>query len=372
MFVVSAVGACWIGAVILTAAASSLRRSSSTTKGTAGTVVAASSSWDRPALVQQALKRNETLYYFGLGSNMLRSKLESRGVNNTKIEILDMQPAIVRGHRLAFNLRGFLPLEPGMGSLEPVTPVVGVESETEVSSASSATSKPLHAFEKPECHGALVHLTADNYVRLMQSEGVNAPNPNSTQPQQQQQPPGYEEIVVTAHPYDSRRPAVQAIALRARPHVRLSQDPCPSARYMAILKQGAAELQLQDNYQHFLREHPVHQIPQWLKRMALFNFIWNLTVSVWLKWRGLSKFQNWLLWRFYVPSTRSSVRLWASHFTTAIILSPGALLGVLYKGCLRITKKELPPMIQRFTALLMTEENERDKGLVNDTVQDVD
>jgi len=366
----SAVGACWIGAVIVAAAASSsLRGSFSTTRNTttAEEMAASSSSWDRPALVQNALARNETLYYFGLGSNMLRSKLENRGVNSSaKIAIIDMQPAIVKGHRLAFNMRGFLPLEPGMGSLEPVNMVGDDSSETD-DDYSSALSKPLHSFEKPECHGALVHLTADNYVRLMQSEGVNAPN--STQ---QQQPPGYEEVVVTAHPYDSKRPSVQAIALRARPHVRLSQDPCPSARYMAILKQGAAELQLHDTSQQFLQQHPVHQIPRWLKRMALYNFIWNLTLSNGLKWRGLSKFQNWLQWRFYVPTTRSGVRLWASHCTTAIILAPGALLGALYKGCLRVTKKELPPMIQRFTSLLMAEEDEKDNGKDNDTIQDVD
>ena len=85
-----------------------------------------------------------------------------------------MKPAVVPGHRLAFNMRGFVPLEPGMGSLEPV----------------NATSKPLLAYEEPECHGALIKLKPDMYERVMRSEGVG--NPNQTSPQ------GYEEIVVTA------------------------------------------------------------------------------------------------------------------------------------------------------------------------------
>jgi hypothetical protein len=56
-----------------------------------------------------------TIYYFGIGSNMLRSKVESRGVNGTKIELLDMEPAYDKNYRLAFNMKGFPPLELGMG-----------------------------------------------------------------------------------------------------------------------------------------------------------------------------------------------------------------------------------------------------------------
>jgi hypothetical protein len=59
-------------------------------------------------------------YYFGLGSNMLRSKIESRGINGTKIDLLDMQPAMVPGYRLLFNMQGFLPLKPDTAGLEPV------------------------------------------------------------------------------------------------------------------------------------------------------------------------------------------------------------------------------------------------------------
>lgn len=312
----------WLGAVIVSAVALRQRQ----------TKVAQQTTWERPALVRDALERNETLYYFGLGSNMLRSKLENRGANGTRIEILDMQPAVVPAHRLAFNLRGFLPLEPGMGSLEPVH------------EDDSSSSKPLHTYEKPECHGALVHLTAENYERVMQSEGIGPNNAN----------PGYEEVVVAAHPYSAEKRAVAAIALRARPHVRLPRDPCPSARYMSILREGAAELRLRDSYQNFLRQHPVQHTPRWLKRVAIYNLVFTLTMSFRLKWRGISQLQNWGLWKVYVPSSTSSnvLLLHASHGATAVLLLPGALLGALYKGVLKATGKELPPMIQRFTSLM--------------------
>eukprot|EP00549_Striatella_unipunctata_P009026 CAMPEP_0118710510 /NCGR_PEP_ID=MMETSP0800-20121206/23430_1 /TAXON_ID=210618 ORGANISM="Striatella unipunctata, Strain CCMP2910" /NCGR_SAMPLE_ID=MMETSP0800 /ASSEMBLY_ACC=CAM_ASM_000638 /LENGTH=237 /DNA_ID=CAMNT_0006614717 /DNA_START=56 /DNA_END=766 /DNA_ORIENTATION=- len=203
----------------------------------------------RPTMVLEALARNESLYYFGLGSNMLRSKVEGRAVgNDSKIEILDMQPAIVHGHRLAFNLRGFPPLEPSMGSLEPV---LGDSS----GSCGDKNNGALYPYHKQECHGALICLTAENYIKVMKSEGVGNPNMKT--------PPSYEEVVVTAVPYDQKKRPVQAVALRARPHARLAQDPAPSLRYMNLLREGAAELGLRPCYQEYLANHPVQIVPKW-------------------------------------------------------------------------------------------------------------
>eukprot|EP00966_Prymnesium_polylepis_P107425 2486953-Prymnesium_polylepis.1 len=125
-----------------------------------------------------------------------------------------MRPAVVRAHRLAFNLRGFPPLEPGMGALEPVSP---------------------EEDDSRECHGALCTMTRAQYEKVWLSEGGGSPNP------------GYEEIVVDARAYGSRR-TVKAVALRARPHVRLRVDACPSERYMQILISGAQELGLAPGY----------------------------------------------------------------------------------------------------------------------------
>ena len=196
----------------------------------------------RPRLVQDALDNNKSVYYFGLGSNMSREKLEGRSPDGQLIKIQRMEPAVVPNHRLAFNLKGFPPLEPGMGSLEPV----------------ESSNKALLKYKANECHGALVKLSAQNYERVMRSEGVGTGSAQQ----------GYDEVVVTAIPYNRWRKPVQAVALRARSHVRLSQDPCPSRRYMKILRQGAQELGLKEEYQHFLRDHPVQEVSVWLRRIA--------------------------------------------------------------------------------------------------------
>lgn len=308
--------------------------------------------FERPAHVRDALQKQQVMYYFGLGSNMLRSKLENRGVNGTKIEILHMEPAVVPNHRLSFNLRGFVPLEPGMGSLEPVD---------------SVTSKALHAYRRPECHGALVTLTPENYEKVMRSEGVG--NPESSSSSSTNNPPGYEEVVVTAVPYDRRKPAVQAIALRARPHVRLRQDPCPSQRYMTLLIQGAAELQLHPDYQAFLAAHPVQQSPVWLKRLAVYNLMFTFALRSsaalrYFKWPVgyyYSRCQSWLCFGVYVPSTAPRVQRAASHVAMAGLLAPGAFWGALYRWYRQAQGKELSPMIQRFLALVMEEDNGSDK-----------
>ena len=254
---------------------------------------------DRPEYVLNALARGENLYYFGLGSNMLRSKVENRSLNGT-INLISMEPAIVPDHRLAFNMRGFLPLEPGMGSLEPLG---GVKK-----------SRPLLAYKKPECHGALILLDSENYEKVMQSEGVSHNSTNQ----------GYEEIVVDAYPYDSSTP-VKAVALRAKPHVRLTRDPAPSLRYMTILRQGAAELGLEAEYQDFLTQHPVQNVPVWLRRIAVNNLVFTFIVSNKFKMRAYSKFQSWLLFGLYDPSVQKGPRKILTDVMSAAVLLPGCL-----------------------------------------------
>ena len=166
----------------------------------------------RPPIIANAAP-TDVVHYFGVGSNMLKSKLVNRGLNGTKIDVIDFQPASVKGHRLAFNMRGFPPLEPGMGALEPADDDGG------------------HS----ECHGALCTMHACEYEKVWLSEGGGAPKP------------GYQEIVVHAYPYGSDT-AVPALALRARPHARLRVDACPSERYMEILIGGATTLGIQPRY----------------------------------------------------------------------------------------------------------------------------
>jgi hypothetical protein len=329
----------------------------------ANTSMSSVSSFDTPLPTPPPI-----IYYFGLGSNMLRSKLENRGngfgasnpttnvttaANSTtttttsnKIDIISMEPAYIKNYRLSFNLRGFCPLEPGMGSLEPIDHHDNNDDNNNKNKSNNrGNSKPLHTYEEPECHGALIALTMDNYEKVMQSEGVG---PNVTNP-------SYEEIVITAIPYNTSRGPVTAIALRAREHVRLRHDPSPSQRYMDILRQGAAELQLRDNYQTFLQTHPVQQTPPWLQRLAVYNLICTMTVSSKFKWRGLSKLQSFFLYKVYIPSGVPHIQKWQRTFSNigmGTILFPGACIGRILQWYCTIFKKEHSPMMQRFISMM--------------------
>jgi len=46
---------------------------------------------DRPQLVQDAMTNKRPIYYFGVGSNLSREKVENRGINGTKIHCQSFQ-----------------------------------------------------------------------------------------------------------------------------------------------------------------------------------------------------------------------------------------------------------------------------------------
>ncbi|KAL7551368.1 hypothetical protein ACHAWF_014560 [Thalassiosira exigua] len=257
----------------------------------------------RPDIVQNSIDNKEDIYYFGLGSNMLKSKVEGRSICGNKIHVKSMGPAIVKNHRLAFNMKGFPPLEPGMGSLEPV----------------DSKSTPLLAYKEgdvSECHGALIRLSAEDYDRLMKSEGVGHGRPDQ----------GYEEIVVEAFPYNCKK-SVQAISLRARDHVRLKKDAAPSPRYMPILKEGAEELKLKPCYVDFLKEHPVSSVPPWMRKIAICNPVWTAQVSFRMKFKLPTRIQSALLWSVYAPPTAAPVAKLGSNVLTTAILLIGSAIG---------------------------------------------
>lgn len=280
---------------------------------------------ERPKLVTDALENGRPIYYFGLGSNMSRKKIENRGINGTKIEIKTMEAAFVPNYRLAFNLRGFPPIEPGMGSLEPV----------------NSGAKALLTYEPGECHGALIQLTPENYEKVMRSEGVG--NGQGDQ--------GYEEIVVDAYPYEHSQSPVKAVALRAREHVRLTFDPCPSPRYMSILREGAEELGLKQCYQEFLKHHPVETLARWQRKQAIFNIFFMFSMSSLLKWRGLNQLQSRILFFFYTSDSSRKVRKTLSVAMTTLILLPGSLMGLALYQVLELLGKT-PNSAKRMFELL--------------------
>jgi hypothetical protein len=205
----------------------------------------------------------------------------------------------------------------------------------------------------------LILLTPDNYQRVMQSEGVSDDNPNG----------GYEEVVVTAVPYDRSKPPVQAVALRARPHVRLRREPAPSARYMQILRDGAAELGLSPGYQAFLASHPVQQTPAWIKHVAVNNLVFTFTLNSMLSSRRsagaaggggppmgrrslVSRVQSWILFRCYVPPNRPLLQRRLSDLATAAVLLPGAAAGAAIRLYRHVTGTDHPPFMARILGLV--------------------
>lgn len=268
---------------------------------------ASSSSPIRPDLVLDAIKNKSNIYYVGIGSNMSRTKLENRSICGSKINILSMEPCVIKNHRLAFNMRGLPPLEPGMGSLEPL---------------SRENSEALRSYEKEECHGALISLSADDYEKVYRSEGGGSGKRQ-----------GYEEIVVTAVPYNSRKPPVQAVALRVREHQRMNKDACPSQRYMDILNEGANELGLKECYKQWLNDHPVQITSPLVIKIAINNLFFTSLVSFRLRIRALSYIQNWLVFTLaYVPSNEpSALKRAYGDIMTGLLLLPGAVPGIFIK-----------------------------------------
>jgi len=270
----------------------------------------------RPEIITSA-QEDDLVHYFGVGSNMLKSKLVNRGLNGGKIETKSFRPAVVHGHRLAFNMRGFPPLEPGMGALEPD--------------------------DSPEaaCHGALCTMTAREYDKVWRSEGGGSPKP------------GYEEIVVRAQPYGSTE-SVAAIALRARAHARLRTDACPSERYMTMLIQGATELGLEASYLDALRAQPTQQPGPLLRALAI-HYLFLVTTLFRLQMQGMVRALSWLLWCVYVPPTCK--HLWKrllGDAATGLLLLPGAAVGGLIRAWLHVRGQPVPPML----ALMITKPQE--------------
>ena len=82
----------------------------------AGITTQATTTRPLPASVVDA---NGLVRYFAFGSNLASSKMGSRGKNSSALAYERRWPAVAHDQRLAFNMRGFPPLEPAMAGIEP-------------------------------------------------------------------------------------------------------------------------------------------------------------------------------------------------------------------------------------------------------------
>lgn len=149
--------------------------------------------------------------YFAFGSNLAASVREARRglrpLNGAGA------PGLVRGERLAFTMPGFSPREPAFAALAPGRP-------------------------SDECHGGVFFLTPADWLRLLASEGVPFGGPL-----------GYQVREVEVELYDGSR--IKAWTLGAGPLAAPADLP-PSARYLGLIRTGAAELGLSAAWQERL------------------------------------------------------------------------------------------------------------------------
>jgi hypothetical protein len=135
--------------------------------------------------------------------------------------------------------------------------------------------------------------------------------------------------------------------------VRLRYDPSPSERYMNILRQGAMELGLKDCYQEYLAKHPVQKVWAITRSLAVNNLVTTFSLSQLLGgWRGISRLQSHVLFLVYAPGNAPLVRRFISEILSAMVLLPGAIIGWMRRGILKVLGNPPPAMYTRFQTML--------------------
>jgi hypothetical protein len=239
-----------------------------------------------------------------------------------------MEPGVVPGYRVAFNMKAFPPMEPAMASIEPVK-----DSATKCLTHEGA----VHANGDLSCHGSLIAFTPEMYNKVYLSEGGGKDTS------------GYEEIVVRVEPYDENKKPVDAIAFRAKKELQLSPDLPPSARYMSLLVEGAHELGLSNEFQEWLQTHPVQRVPYFLRKITAYNMMFTFPIYMsFPKLKIIISFQSWICWTIYLP-TDDKTPPWkqlASNVALGTVLAPGASLGIFARCLILLSGKKMPKMMQ--------------------------
>ena len=92
--------------------------------------------------------------------------------------------------------------------------------------------------------------------------------------------------------------------------------------------------------------HPVSMPSPLLRKIAVFNLVWTVTLSFRLKIRIVSKIQSFFLWKVYAPPTSALFVRLLSELATILILLPGAVPGSFLLWYMQLRNK-LSPMMER-------------------------
>ena len=226
--------------------------------------------------------------YFAFGSNLDPSKMASRGKNASAIPYAKRWACVAHGYRLAFNMRGFPPLEPAMASI-----------------AESADD---------ECPGCVYEMALDDYEALWRSEGGAMPRSP------------YREVVVRVSRPNG--PDVDAVTLAAEDWCRLRSDAIPSKRYLGIIETGARSLGL-EAHADALAKMPRADPSRLLRLVATSHG----TISIACYRLGLSGLLAPVrLWCYAcLYGGKSPLLRFASEALIATALFPGAVLGAIVR-----------------------------------------
>lgn len=160
-----------------------------------------------------------SVWVFAFGSNMKKDVLEGRRM----IKPAESIAAIVPGYMLTFNQPGLPYREPGFATIEPLD-------------AAYPGSRPVH--------GVAHLMTPTEWEYYKESEGAVG-----------QSDQGYGVIEVDMEAYDGRK--LKAYTLMTQPKSIASlrgEFALPSKRYLNLLRTGAAEHNLDPDYQKYLND----------------------------------------------------------------------------------------------------------------------
>ncbi|KAL8911348.1 MAG: hypothetical protein Q9171_003475 [Xanthocarpia ochracea] len=183
-------------------------------------------------------------WYFAYGSNMRSSVMQGRGLT-----ILAAEMVKIPSHQLSFDIFGMPYSEPAMASI----------------CLAGSQRRPPEQGSNPPVHGIAFLLSQADYVRLLVSEGAGT---------------AYEDVELDATSFYAVRgvdTTIQVHTLVARYPFRADFPPRPSARYMSLLIEGAAEHSLPMEYQEYLQRLPTFiktESTRATMGASIFQFIW--------------------------------------------------------------------------------------------------
>ncbi|KAL0476425.1 Ggct [Acrasis kona] len=155
------------------------------------------------------------MWYLAYGSNMNSNTFKVR----RKIKPFEFHPCTVAGYTLNFQMVGYPYMEPSFASVHKITEQ---EKDTAV-----------------ELHGVVYRITTEDYIRIRKTEGGGG-NDNA----------GYDDIDVLVKTYDGKN--IWARTLIGHQDWVSNNNALPSLRYLELLRQGAKEHGISEQYQKYL------------------------------------------------------------------------------------------------------------------------